>query len=101
MRGERACCDVVERDRRTRHLSNVKHRKRDVPANHANQRKCESLTSTLLAKTFWKVAREFFSRPFASFPGTFAVAVTVKKESGSPDHFSRLTSFRRQARLSH
>src|SRR5216117_445220 len=67
--GERACCDVVEGDRRTRRLSNVQHRRRAVPANHANQRKCESLKSTLLAKTFgvWKVGREFFSRPFASF----------------------------------
>ena len=76
-RGERACCDLVERDRRTRRLSSVQHRRRDVPANHANQCECEPQID-LGPQTFgvWKVGRESFSRPFA---GTFAVAVTVKK----------------------
>ena len=99
-RGERACCDVVEGDRRTRRLSNVQHRRRDVPANRANQRKCESLTSTLFAKTFgvWNVGRESFSRPFA---GIFAVAVTVKNESGSriTSHVSLLSPARHACRI--
>jgi hypothetical protein len=59
-RGERACCDLVERDRRTRRLSSVQHRRRDVPANHANQCECESLKSTLLAKTFGRSTASLF-----------------------------------------